>query len=364
MIQPYQIFFPVGLAYALWGAAIWVLYALGLTAYPGAEHAHLMISGFLFSFSLGFLMTAVPKFTGSEPAREWELVLGFVLSIGTFVGFASSAAALAVLVFIAGFFLARFRQRRYSPPKHFIFIPMGLALGMLGSVFMMTGVGPGRVFLFQGTMLCLVLGVGGKLVSALLGWGTPPLVQLSVVGQNKSEPLIPARVGIPAALLLAGFLLEFTPLTVLARLLRAAAASFVAIEAWKLHRKPKSPGILVKGLWLSGWSLVAGSWLYAGVPSMGVHALHLIFIAGFGLMTLMIASRVTLAHGGYELDLELRSRALVFAAVMFLSAAGLRMSAPYTPYYFQILVAAACAWIAALLAWIVVFVPKIVRHAP
>lgn len=363
MIQPYQIFFPIGMLYALWGVLIWLFYLAGWMSYPGSLHAHLMIGGFLFSFALGFLMTAVPRFTGARPAKSWEIVVGALLSVASFFGAHQDGIALSILVFLAVFFLSRFRERTHSPPKHFVFIPLGLAFGIAGALMMILGVGPGRVFLFQGTMLCFVLGVGGKLVGALLGWSSQPLVQITVVGTTKREPVIPLNIAVPFTVLALGFLLELTEFQGIGRVLRALSAVFVAIDAWKLHRLPKNQGRLVNWLWVSSWGLILGLALYAFVPFMGIHGLHLMFICGFGLMTLMIASRVTLAHGGYDLEIEINSRAIRWAGALTLLAAGARTAAPLTSTYMDHLGYAAALWIAALVIWSGAFLPKILKSA-
>lgn len=360
MIQPYQILFPIGALYAMWGVLIWLMHFAGLVAYPGIAHSHLMIGGFLFSFALGFLMTAVPRFTSSMRARPWEIGLAAVLSLASFIEPLQSGASLATLVYLALFFASRFSKRTSTPPLHFIFIPIGILLGIGGALLMLrdsSGFASGRVLLFQGTMLCFVLGVGGKLVGSLLGWQSAPLVRISGGGPRA------VHAWAPAVLLLGGFAFEFLSYPVEGRSLRAAAATWVALQAWKLHRRPLSRGRLVNWLWVSSWGLVSGLWAHALAPSLGVHALHLVFISGFGLMTLMIASRVTLAHGGHGLELELDSGAIRWAGVLITLAALTRASAPLTGSYQRHLAYAASVWIAAMIVWLSVFLPRMVFNS-
>lgn len=362
MVQPYQVLFPIGILYGVWGALVWILYVFNLWPYPGQLHAHLMISGFLFAFATGFLMTAVPKFTGASAARPWELVLASGLVLAGFFGYAEKGASLLILIFLAFFFASRFRQRAYSPPPHFIFIPMGLGLGILGAALMLKGVSEARTLFFQGPILCFVLGVGGKLVSALLGWGQPPLVQIETKG--KVQRRLPTEVWVPAVLLLSGFLLEFADVPWIARSLRAVAATWIGIGAWRFHRRPRASGRLANWLWVSTWGLVGGLWFYALVPSLGIHALHFVFMSGFGLMTLMVACRVSLAHGGYGLELEMSSQSLRWAGVLILLAGVTRVTAPLTSSYFNHLGYAAGVWILAIVVWSAVFLPKILARAP
>jgi uncharacterized protein involved in response to NO len=368
MLQPFQVLFPIGLLYAIWGALIWILFLLGWVPYPGQMHAHTMIGGFLFSFALGFLMTAVPRFTGSAPCKRWELQVATALSLFSFLGAFIHVSSLLVLVFLSFFFLSRYRSRSYAPPKHFVFIPVGLTLGIVGSVMTWMEISAGRAFQFQGTMLAFVLGVGGKLISALFGWSDSPLVQISSLnGVRNSEgngsktwwDRPPMDAMAPMALLVLGFGLELTPAYVLGRIFRASSATWVAMSAWKLYRRPQIKSRLTNWLWISCWSLVVGVWFYALIPTYAVHALHLMFISGFGLMTIVIASRVTLAHGGYDLEIESRSKAILWASIFIMLAALTRVLAPLTPSYTQHLGYAAGAWIIAMIIWCVGFVPRI-----
>ncbi len=324
-------------------------------------HAHLMIVGFLFSFSLGFLMTAVPRFTGAAQARRWEIAIAIPLSLSSFAGVYLDSIAIAILAFLTFFFLSRIRTRTYAPPKHFVFIPLGLLLGLAGAALMMTGSLAGKTFLYQGTMLCFVLGVGGKLVSALLGWSAPPLVLIETGAAAKRNPLISLDVALPVALLIAGFLLELTTWQTPARMLRALSATYVGLSAWKLFRRPQIHGRLSNWLWFSCWGLVSGAWLYALSPLLGTHGLHLMFICGFGLMTLIIASRVTLAHGGYDLELESKSQSIRWMGIFLLFATATRVTAPLTPSYLHHLAYAAGAWVVALLIWSAAFVPRMIK---
>src|SRR5205085_2688884 len=66
--EPYRVFFPLGVGFGLAGLAIWPLYSFGLTAtYSGRSHALVQTDGFLYAFIAGFLLTAIPRFTGTKP---------------------------------------------------------------------------------------------------------------------------------------------------------------------------------------------------------------------------------------------------------------------------------------------------------
>src|SRR5947207_8270150 len=94
--DPYRIFFPLGIILGLLGVSIWPVYYFGLTeGYSGRAHAFVQTDGFLYSFIVGFLLTAIPRFTGTEPPP-----LPVQYALATVVAF--SALAFEFQFFIAG----------------------------------------------------------------------------------------------------------------------------------------------------------------------------------------------------------------------------------------------------------------------
>ncbi len=73
----YRIFFPLGIVLGVFGVSIWPLYYFGVTeGYSGRSHAFVQTDGFLYAFIAGFLLTAIPRFTGTEaPSRTTQYVL-------------------------------------------------------------------------------------------------------------------------------------------------------------------------------------------------------------------------------------------------------------------------------------------------
>ena len=115
---------------------------------------------------------------------------------------------------------------------------------------------------------------------------------------------------------------------------------------------------------MSAWSLILGTWAPALFPSFAIHGVHLAFMGGFGLMTLMIASRVTLAHGGYGLELEANSKAIAITGVLILFAAATRVTAILIPNsYLPHLAYAAMIWIIALGVWSWSFIPRMLMKS-
>lgn len=376
-MQPYQFFFPLGLLYALWGVLVWGFFAFAGIPYPGLLHSNLMVGGFLFSFATGFLMTAVPKFTGSEPAGKWELgaALTVVLGYGAVVALNTSElrvslAGLAILGFLSYFCGRRWLRRTYSPPETFLLVGVGLLIGLVGSALHLgseVGVlrpeigAAGRSFVQRDVMFCFLTGIGGRLISALLGWAAPP-VQISKPSDKVAKKKFPVVV-VLAGLLLLGLALEVAGAPIAARFARAVVATWIGFSNWKLHKRPRIKGRLPTWLWLASWSLVAGLWVEALFPWAGVHGAHLTLISGLGLLTLMVASRVTLAHGNHDLSIEFRSRTILWVGILTFFAAISRATAPIMASgYVRHLAYSGFVFAAVILIWGVFFVPKIFVH--
>lgn len=325
-IDPYRVLFPAGIAFAFLATLVWTLFYSGLSGrYPGALHAGMMMGGFQLCLAGGFLMTAIPRFTGTSPATRPELAFALYLALGLFlVGLLGSFGVVpdswfTVGVFVYGvflslYFLLRLMVRSHNPPASFIFVGVGLFCAVAGSGLMAWNpMGAdrfvlGRSLLYHGMMLSLVVGVGTRLVTANLGWMENPIIPLSHFGKKPSflSQLRSSYLGVSllAILFIASFFIEIFHSLHLGRIVRALIATWMIMTTWRLYRLPKSKTRMALWLWVSGWLIFTGMWLYSVVPSVAVDGAHLMFIGGFTLMVFMIASRVTLSHGGFDLSFE------------------------------------------------------------
>src|SRR5262245_231207 len=66
--EPFRIFFPLGTVLAWIGIGHWIVYTVGWASeYSCLAHGLVQVQGFLLAFAVGFLLTAVPRRTASEP---------------------------------------------------------------------------------------------------------------------------------------------------------------------------------------------------------------------------------------------------------------------------------------------------------
>jgi uncharacterized protein involved in response to NO len=372
--DPYQILFPLGLAYALLAALVWPLHAIGWIGYPATIHWTLMIQGFLHCFVLGFLLTALPAFLHAEKTRPWETaaIAAGMACFGWLVLARSAAAQAAYLFTIAVLVQAaarRLPRRRGDPPEEFMFVALGFAFGIAGGALSWAAAEgvwtePAPRFalhlLSKGMMLSIVLGVGGLLVPTFSAMREPLVIPgIARPGQRRPRRML----YVPLALALAAsFALEAGGLATAADWVRAIAASVLGILVWKLFRRPGRSDVLSWTLWSAGWLLLAGLWLPALAPARAVATSHFVFQGGFGLLILGIATRVVVTHGGYPPAQErrvLRPTAVAMVALALL----VRVAADFLPAIAAHLYGASgLLWILGWIIWARGALPCIVRR--
>lgn len=374
--EPYRLLFPLGVSFAVLAALVWPLYLVGWVAYPATLHWTLMVQGFLHCFVLGFLLTALPAFLHAQKTSSVEtaLVCAAMLAFGACAlagaAAASQGAYLATLLILAVVAARRLPHRRGDPPEEFVFVALGFLLGIAGGVFNLGAaagwwVEPapryGIHLLVKGMMLPIVLGVGGLLVPTFSAMRDP----LVIPGIAKPGQRGPRRaLYLPLALLfLAAVLLDAAGRDVAAAWLRVIAGSVLGSLVWKVTRKPGRRDPLSWTIWTAGWMLLLGLWLAALVPSRAVTAFHIAFLGGFGLLTLGIATRVVVTHGGYPPSDERRvlNPGVVAAVVLALTLRVLSDLVPSGAARFY--AASGTCWILGWGAWCWNAIPRIARRA-
>jgi uncharacterized protein involved in response to NO len=365
-IEPYRLLFPLGVVFGLLGVSVWIAHAfLPQYAYPAAVHSQLMIGTFLFAFASGFLMTAIPKMTASFPAQNFELILACALTLINALsaslnrpGLFYFTSAFSILALV-GFFVRRFLARTKAIPPFFPFVISGLLSGFFGAALL--GLSPalgldrfvhafGRKLYFEGMTLFLVLGIGSRLMSVISGRGVT-----DEPGRNPVLRSLSLVVGLFTAMAL-----ESAEMTLAGGILKIVVVGWIAFFQWGLTRKSKTKSRLAAGMRVSGFMVFLGFVMAVVQPSLAVHWMHLTYVAGFGLMTLTVASRVTLAHGNHDLVFESQSRALWICGALVVSAALTRVAAPFTGSgYTMHLLYAAALWIGAMLIWGAVFLKRV-----
>src|ERR1044071_4422532 len=131
--DPYRLFFPLGILLGVAGVSIWPLYYWNVIGgYNGRSHAFVQTNCFLYAFIVGFLWTALPKFTGtSTPSRAIQYFVACLLGAAVIAfefqyfraGHLIFVVVHAMIVSVAA---RRFKRRQHSPPETFVLVGFGL----------------------------------------------------------------------------------------------------------------------------------------------------------------------------------------------------------------------------------------------
>jgi uncharacterized protein involved in response to NO len=207
-----------------------------------------------------------------------------------------------------------------------------------------------NLLLYQGLLLPPVLGIGSFLFPRILGGG---FGEAGTAGEARVRF---GRALVAAALLLASFFLESLGHVRSGYGLRlAVAVAYLLIEVrWRRRPGDEARGSLTTGLFwslaLSASSLGLAGFFYPQHISIE----HLLYIGGFGLLTLVVASRVLFGHGGDLAGFFKRShgvRWLVLLGVLAATTRAVPAWVPQTTVSHHIY--AAWTWGLLALAWLI-----------
>jgi uncharacterized protein involved in response to NO len=370
--DPYRIFFPLGIFLGLCGVLIWPLSYFGLlTGYWGASHAFIQSNGFLFCFIAGFLLTAVPRFTGtSAPSRPTQWTLALLITIGAIalelqdyeIGQTVFVATYAMLFFLV---ITRFLHRHGSLPETFSLIGIAVITGMAGAIVnalsAWNAIGgnwalTGKRSLTEGMTLLLVLGVGGFLGPRLLGFERLAAIQIegmeSIPKYRNIAIVRQYLYALAGIIILISIVTEYEFNILWMSYVRAVVATAVIVTTLEPWRLPISRTTLSWCVWTSTLFTIVALWLVAIFPQYQVDFLHVLFIGGFTLLILAVGMRVTLSHGGHGLLTEQRNWPIRIGLTLGLIAMLARAGAAFSPQsYTEHLAIAAMLWIIGLAIW-------------
>lgn len=392
--EPFRIFFPLAVMSGMLGVGHWLAFQQGWTnSYSGAFHAHVQVWGYIGSFAIGFLLTALPRSGGAPPASTFELAAALTAVISTIAAVALEQWLLAnvINVLLLGLVIA-FAARRFAatraaggtaaartgppPPVEFVWIPLALGFGVAGSLVAAAGradllpatvIKIGEVAAQQGFLLGVVLGVGGFMAPRLMGHGDvmagPRCAPSADPARARARRL---RVHLVAALaIVASFFVEGLGAVRWAYLLRGAVVLAELVYAAKIHRWPRVDSLFARMLWASLGMTPLGLIAAGLLPNARVAMLHVTFLGGFALMTFAMGTMVVMSHSGDAR--RLREPLPVFRVIAFGIAAALlaRVTADARfERYFEWLGLASIGWLIAGIAWMAFAAPRLARIAP
>lgn len=372
--NPYRIFFPLGIAAGLLGVGHWALWTIGIPVDDiKLLHLTLQSQGFLAFFVIGFLMTAFPRFSGTDSATLAEIIISMLG--GVVFLFAeikrdwalSQIGFLVMLAVIPVFAGRRIAQKTKDLPPSFLLLGFGLLHAFLGSLFsLVSDMGDTHLYLFivgrqmvqVGFLLCMVLGITAKLAPFLTGYTADPGCE-----DGPGRFCLPRSKeimfhGLVGAALMASFFMEPNfPRSAMG--LRAVLVTIHLLWFAKIGRPLRKRTATILFFWLSCWMIPVGFWLAFFLPKYRVAALHVIFIGGYSLMIFSFGMLVVLSHSGKAVLLNGKLWMLKTIGGLAFLALGFRFVADFIPnQYMALLHSASGFWVTAATLWLIYTVPK------
>jgi len=368
-------FFLAAGAWAAFGILLWLPQYLGWFALPtqfGALdwHIHEMLYGYVAASIAGFLLTAIPNWTGRLPVSGWPLAglaalwlagraaILFSVDIGGIAAAAIDVSFLATLAAVAA--------REIVAGKNWRNLRVLAVLGVLvaGNIafhaeVLTHGAADYGVRIAIAAIILLIALIGGRIV--------PSFTNNWLARNNPGRRPVPfarfdmATIGVSALALIAWIAAPVQPVSG-ALLLLAGVMHTLRLARWAGDRTLADPLVLVLHVGYAfvplGFLLIgAACWFDAVPPSAGIHA----WTAGaIGMMTLAVMTRATLGHTGRALQAG-RGTQAIYALV--LAAALLRIVAAFAGSL-ALLEYSGIAWIAGFAGFVLLYGPLLVLRKP
>ena len=350
-------FFLMAAAWAALGLALWVAAFAGLIPGNSLWHGHEMVFGFGVCAISGFLMAAVPKWTGMETPQGWKLgLLVFLWIIGRAGMLVDVPQAqwldLFFLPALAGFIMhnivSRKNKRNYQVPA------ILFALAALNAMYHF---GDPVVALHTGTfvIISMIALIGGRIIPAFTQNGLRMHLRDPEIVSTTPEWADKLAVPVIFSVVLAEL---FAPGSLFSGLAALAAGLLLLVRMlkWNTFKSFSVPliWILHAGyVWLPiGFLLKAASDLLDLVPPS--QALHALTAGGIGVTIMAVASRAALGHSGRPLA---ATKPTVICYWLVIASAILRVVFPTM----EGIIASGILWTAGWLLFAIVYWPILAK---
>jgi uncharacterized protein involved in response to NO len=370
-------FRPFFLGGAVWAGAAMVLFVLMLqgdltlpTAFQAVDwHIHELLYGYLPAIAAGFLLTAVPNWTGRPPVTGAPLAALFAIWLAGRVAVAASAltgpvfAAAIDLLFLTGFVAVAARE--IIAGKNFRNLRVLILVVLLGAgnlVFHVEAATSGasnygkRIGIAAAILLISL--IGGRVVPSFTqNWLARSGTDNLPAPFGKFDAFTLAISAIAMAIWIA--IPDGVPAASACAL--AGALQFVRVARWKGHRTFAEPLVAVLH---AAYIFVPIGFLLTALAAFSpetvsrIAGIHTWTAGAIGLMTLAIMTRASLGHTGKPLT---ASRAIVAIYVCVAAAAIVRILAALDVHPQIMLHIAATLWITAFWGFSAIFAPLLLR---
>ena len=370
-------FFLAAGVWALVGMALWPMVFTGAVVLPTEFsavdwHAHEMIFGYGGAVVAGFLLTAIPNWTGRLPVAGVPLAaLALLWAAGRIAVLSSAAIGRPAAAVVDASFLVVFAAlvaREVAAGRNWRNLKTAaliLALALVNVAFhvedALSGLAEVSTRTALGVIVMLILLVGGRVTPSFTGnW-------LARTGAGAR----PAPFGAPD-----GFVMGLSGLSLVlwvvapenaatgALALAAGAANLWRLSRWRGWSARRDPLVLVLH---AGFFLAAAGFLAAGahalMPASAPYAaaVHVWAVGAVGVMTLAMMTRATLGHTGHALA---ASKGTQFAYLCVGVALVARVAMALFPdAALPLMDIAAAAWLLAFAAFLFIYGPMLIRRS-
>jgi len=375
--EPFRLLFPVGFLLGLIGVLLWPVWVWKwMDVYPSLMHSRIMVQGFLSAFVMGFLGTAFPRMIearklGTLFSIPWALAL--VAACGIHLLQLHLVGDILYFLTLLSFVLTlanRLRERKDLPPPVFVLVFAGLACALLGTLLqiaqqLVPEVLPlqafplSRLLLNQGFLLLPVMGVGAHFLPRFFGQ-----TSLQKYADSIHPPLWWIRdafiSGTFGLAIIVSFFFESYGWFRTAYTVRAATILIYFIKEFPAFKSKGSTGSLATAARVALLSLPLAYLAMIFQPLYSTSLAHIVFITGFSLLALSVATWVLLGHSGCSHLCKASLWQIRLLWIFVFLAMLTRVSADWMPdLRFTHYAYAAIVWSIGTIVWAVRFLPRV-----
>ena len=358
------------IAMVLWIGSLAGLWRLAEGYGALAWHAHEMLFGYSSAVVAGFLLTAVPNWTGRLPVAGWRLLLLFLLWCTARVAFLVTGltgplpAVVLDSLFLPCLLLLMAREvvvgRNWRNLKPLVLVAI-LAAADIGFHAEVLSTGSANVASRVGiaALIGLIMVIGGRIVPSFTHTWLLRMKSLRLPVSFSRFDLATLSVSGVALLLwivrpettATGVIFLITAIIQIVRLWRWAG-----LYAWR------EPLILILHF---GYAFIPLGFLLGGISVLepgtlaGTASLHVWTVGAIGVMTLAVMTRATRGHTGRGLT---ASPLTIITYEAIIAAAVLRVAAGAVPQaYSGLIELAGIAWVTAFSLFLIEYAPMLLR---
>lgn len=370
----FRLFFLGGSTWAIVALVMWILAFTGHATLPStfdplAWHRHEMLFGFVGAIVAGFLLAAIPNWTGRIPisgapaAALFGLWLAGRLAV-LFSGVIGLMAALVIdVLFYVVFAIVAAREVIAARNRNLPIVGLVLLFGVanlidhLGAALIVEPALATRAGI--GLVVLMITLIGGRIIPAFTrNWLVKQGVSARLPASHSHFDSL--AIGATGGALLLWLVWPESQFTATA-LGVACLLQVVRLSRWAGLRTVRDPIVFILHVgyvWIpAGLVLLAGSILLPFIAASA--AIHALTAGAMATMILAVMTRATLGHTGHELKAS-RATALIYVFITIGALLRVASSLEVIPYMRGV-EASALMWCAAFLLFLIAYGPLIWR---